>query len=381
MRPRRLLVVLLLAALLLGGLLGPPAPAAAQEEACFAETNQCLRGRFLAYWQQNGGLARNGFPLTDERRELLEDGREYTVQYFERVRLEYHPENAPPFDVLLGQFGRRMLRDPFGIDPARYQAAIAPAQPLAGRAYFTETGHNVAPDFLAYWETNGGLAQFGYPLSEEFEQPLGAGLYTVQYFERARFERHPENASPYDVLLGQFGREILRQNDLLAGRFGLLYLTDERARELLGPPRAPAAQVQGATQEFERGRMFYYRSGISVLCGDPQAGRAFVSSRLVLSIDDTWDPSQPVGGGPGPRPGLYEPARGFGKVWRERPGVRECLGYATTPDETFYPLTVQDFARGVLLSLPDGQAAYVLYLEASPEGVLGRYERFPLQAR
>jgi hypothetical protein len=39
----------------------------------------------------------------------LEDGNVYTVQYFERARFEYHPENAPPYDVLLGQFGRQIL--------------------------------------------------------------------------------------------------------------------------------------------------------------------------------------------------------------------------------------------------------------------------------
>jgi hypothetical protein len=65
--------------------------------------------------------------------------------------------------------------------------------------------------FLAYWNTHGGLAQFGYPLSEEFSEQLEDGqTYTVQYFERARFEWHPENADPqYQVLLGQFGRRVL----------------------------------------------------------------------------------------------------------------------------------------------------------------------------
>src|SRR3712207_8057465 len=53
------------------------------------------------YWENHGGLAINGYPLTDERREVLEDGKEYTVQWFERVRMEYHPENQPPHDVLL----------------------------------------------------------------------------------------------------------------------------------------------------------------------------------------------------------------------------------------------------------------------------------------
>jgi hypothetical protein len=38
---------------------------------------------------------------------------------------------------------------------------------------------------------------------------LGDGTYTVQYFERARFERHPENQAPYDVLLGLLGIEAL----------------------------------------------------------------------------------------------------------------------------------------------------------------------------
>jgi len=72
---------------------------------------------------------------------------------------------------------------------------------------FPETGHRVCGRFLAYWNANGGLAQQGYPLSEEFVEtsPLNGKPYTVQYFERAVFEMHPENQSPYDVLLSQLG--------------------------------------------------------------------------------------------------------------------------------------------------------------------------------
>ncbi len=34
--------------------------------------------------------------------------------------------------------------------------------------------------------------------------------YLVQYFERARFEYHPEHkGTPYEVQLGQFGRRVL----------------------------------------------------------------------------------------------------------------------------------------------------------------------------
>jgi len=171
---------------------------------CFAEIGRCVQGRFLAYWEAHGGLALNGYPLGDETSQTLEDGQAHIVQYFERTRLEYHPRNVgTPYEVLLGQFGRRVLA-------TVPDAPTAPVQAEAGYRYFPETGHNVGPRFAAYWEAHGGLAQFGFPLSEPFEQTLESGeTYTVQYFERARFEYHPENAAPYDVLLGQFGRQIL----------------------------------------------------------------------------------------------------------------------------------------------------------------------------
>jgi hypothetical protein len=59
----------------------------------------------------------------------------------------------------------------------------------------------------AYWEQQGGLAQFGAPLSKELPErsALNGQVYTVQYFERAVFEYHPENRVPYAVLLGQLG--------------------------------------------------------------------------------------------------------------------------------------------------------------------------------
>ncbi len=146
--------------------------AAAPDQRCFAETGQCIAGRFLAYWDSHGGLAGNGYPLTPERREFLEDGNEYTVQYFERVRLEDHPENVAPYDVLLGQFGRAIFREHFWIESYKFAEATAPAPPQLGQTYFPETGHNVGPRFLAYWQANGGLPQFGYPLGEERNEAL-----------------------------------------------------------------------------------------------------------------------------------------------------------------------------------------------------------------
>jgi len=74
---------------------------------------------------------------------------------------------------------------------------------------FPQTGKTVRGSFLAYWYSNGGLAQQGLPLTDEFEEtnPSNGKTYRVQYFERARFEAHPESAAPYNVLLGLLGTE------------------------------------------------------------------------------------------------------------------------------------------------------------------------------
>jgi pimeloyl-ACP methyl ester carboxylesterase len=89
-------------------------------------------------------------------------------------------------------------------------ATPAPAPltiPGTGSQAFAETGKTVTGIFLDYWKQNGGLAQQGYPISDLLTEksPLDGKTYTVQYFERAVFEYHPENQAPNDVLLSQLG--------------------------------------------------------------------------------------------------------------------------------------------------------------------------------
>jgi hypothetical protein len=92
--------------------------------------------------------------------------------------------------------------------------AFAPAtdfQPGADVVYFPQVSHTLTGAFLGYWQAHGALRQFGYPISEPvLEQNTQDGkTYSVQYFERARFELHPENAgSQYEVLLGLLGLNV-----------------------------------------------------------------------------------------------------------------------------------------------------------------------------
>jgi hypothetical protein len=164
----------------------------------FPKTGHSVSNGFLRYWEQNGGLAIFGYPLTDE---FQQHGT--TMQYFERARFEWHPGAAPDnYDVLLGLLGDEVTVN-------RRAAGEAPFQPVTADdscAYFAPTGHNLCAPFVDYWNDNGGLAIYGYPISEAFSE----NGFMVQYFERARFEYHPENAgTPYAVLLGRLGAQEL----------------------------------------------------------------------------------------------------------------------------------------------------------------------------
>ncbi len=170
--------------------------------ATFQETGKAVCGRFLQYWQQNGGLAQNGLPISSVIGEVSDtDGKLYTVQYFERTVFEFHPENRPPNDVLLSLLGTSLYL-------AKYPAGAPGQAPNHQNGhFFAETGHWVGGNFWLYWQGHGGIAQEGFPLSDEFLETsdLDGQTYTVQYFQRAVFELHPENPEATGILLSQLG--------------------------------------------------------------------------------------------------------------------------------------------------------------------------------
>src|ERR1044072_5044350 len=89
-----------------------------------------------------------------------------------------------------------------------------PANAQADSRYFPETRQSVHGLFLRYWYQHGGLAQQGYPLTAESREasPTDGKTYTVQYFEGAVFELHPENNPSNQVILSLLGsREYARR--------------------------------------------------------------------------------------------------------------------------------------------------------------------------
>ncbi len=173
----------------------------------FLESGHTLGGVFLTYWQSHGGVAKLGYPISEEVDVVNPlDGQVRTVQYFERAVLEYHKENAgTPDEVMLASVGQWVTK---GINFVR----IPPFQNTSDDWYFPQTGHSVKQAFLTYWQQQGGVGLFGYPISEELPEinPVDGKVYTVQYFEKARLEWHPTFAgTSQEVQLGLIGKQAL----------------------------------------------------------------------------------------------------------------------------------------------------------------------------
>jgi hypothetical protein len=193
-----------------------PAPSQppAIETVYFAQSGHHLGdgSGFLRFWRMHGGVLILGYPISEE---IEEGGR--IVQYFERVRFEFHAEQQnPEFRIQLGLLGAQLTK---GRD-------FPQAAPGSGEQFFPETGHGLSGPFYDFWRKHGGLPVFGYPISEPLQEAGAADgkPYTVQYFERARFEHHPEDMEAfyrdrankkglrlltlYEVQLGDLGRQV-----------------------------------------------------------------------------------------------------------------------------------------------------------------------------
>lgn len=101
-------------------------------------------------------------------------------------------------------------------------------------------------------------------------------------------------------------------------------------------PLYEASLTWAAEQSFENGRMIWL---------EEIHGESYVAEGLILvfyndggyeQYEDTWTDAEPESDpGMTPPAGLYQPTRGFGKLWRERPNVRDRLGWALAPEQGF----------------------------------------------
>ncbi|MBA3943734.1 MAG: hypothetical protein H0X37_04140 [Herpetosiphonaceae bacterium] len=243
------------------------APAAASPVAapsCFPTIpgiTNCIAGRFNLFWNVNGSLPVFGYPIAPQRVELNPDTQtNYQTQWFERNRFEQHPENVAPYDVLLGRLGAERLQ----AEGRDWHNEPNTDNPLGGSCqHFDVTNRDVCGAFLTYWLGHGlhdplldsygrSLALFGLPLTgvKSETNPNGDTVLT-QWFERGRFEWHPNNPDPYKVELGLLGKEVLPggqpsmvsgQPSMVSGTYSLQHGNYLRTYVLHVPPSLPVGQ-------------------------------------------------------------------------------------------------------------------------------------------
>jgi hypothetical protein len=198
----------------------------------FPETGHNLIGQAKAFYDRRGGEAIFGRPIS----EVVTDG-EVRLQYFERARFELRAAG-----IALTLIGRAVSAE--RTDPAFVQFVEPPD---SDGIYYHQTGHTLGGAFEWFWRSHGGLAIFGYPISEEF---IEQGVL-VQYFERARFEYRPEHVGT-EVWISLLGRAYAQRmgvsKELLAPVPPLVQL----ATATLAIPASAQHNVALATRTFDR---------------------------------------------------------------------------------------------------------------------------------
>lgn len=99
-------------------------------------------------------------------------------------------------------------------------------------------------------------------------------------------------------------------------------------------PTPSTFPIQVAEQLFEHGRMFWIqpRQQMWVLIVTAEGrGDWLVFEDTFVEGEAEFDPSLIP-----PSDELYQPERGFGKLWRENTEIQEALGWAITPEEFGY---------------------------------------------
>jgi hypothetical protein len=247
----------------------------------------------------------------------------------------------------------------FGTRPA------ANGDPLAAYAITDiTTGRSIPKAFADFRnDPRHALATIGLAITEPVWATVKVGGQPkdvlVQAFERRVLTYTPTNPDPYKVEFGNIGQHYYRWRYSPAGATPIVsgIAADFRGaygtnlNPDLGRPLVPnsAPPDQFAIVQMEHGYMLWIASTKKIYTlGFPQTA--------VGIYDDTWTDDQDPGGKPGPSANQFEPAHGFGKVWRDNPAVKEALGYAEKMEVGFSG-RMQVYERGFILTSDSGWTA------------------------
>lgn len=174
----------------------------------------------------------------------------------------------------------------FILSTAPFQPVLA--QEFAGGRYFGETGHWIRGEFYELWNSAAQpLVAYGYPITEEIEDPETAGL-RKQYFQRAVFTYDPSRPAGFQV-------------DVEA--IGLLLYSQATYTALNAPsmsPNHPACLYDRTTEKLVcyAFKDFYLNNGSVMAFGRPVSDVVLLGDRLVQYFERArleWHPDLPSG--------------------------------------------------------------------------------------
>jgi hypothetical protein len=150
---------------------------------------------------------------------------------------------------------------------------------------------------------------------------------------------------------GNFGL-ALSNNPTLLGQMGCP----------VGAPPTPT-QLSVAIQGFERGWMLWVSQPTPTIY-------ALFEDGFYRRYPDTWNPAtDAASSGEPPPPDRLEPVRGFGKVWRDNPEVRDGLGWGINGEQGD-TASVLSFAQGQMIFLPSRGEIFVITGDSTQGGWL-----------
>ena len=133
----------------------------------FEETGHSLCYMFRDYWLKNGGLDRFGYPIsefTNEKGPL--------VQYFQRAKMEWHPEKLPGQTIQLAPLGSIYYQFA-GFDISRLPPDLA-----GDRPGMTTTLHARASVFKTVTVSKGSQTAYVF-VTDQLGRPMGGAAVTL----------------------------------------------------------------------------------------------------------------------------------------------------------------------------------------------------------
>jgi hypothetical protein len=256
--------------------------------------------------------------------------------------------------------------------------------------YFVAFPREVQPgeESLLFWSTSGGSAAAVYALNPDGSR--GQSWSVAAEGSLSVTPRATGRDAVY-VLAVTNGITTVEQRVYITTTCDQFWFFSPPPEE--GCPDGLPGSMQAVTQPFERGRMFWLSQTGEILVlfsdlptvvdqieGDDQEQAGAVSPPAWVRLSDPYIEGEPeIDETILPPEGLFQPRRGFGKLWRETPGMRDRLGWALG-EEIGFEMTFQSEAFGeseqlyftdelgaVVRLVPDGQGWLVVaYLDQAP---------------